>query len=170
MGSADFSRRALLRGGECFIVFAVSVRSPRVLTRSFPLIPAPFGLCCNLIHASQPIRTTFTGQCFAYGFLQTSPHNDALAFSCILPTAGRIRDFHPLERAPAGRTTKTNPGAPAPGFVSVLSYLDFLTRSLPHPASADSCRRRYRCRTRWPCQGWSPRRSRRGARCSRLPP
>ena len=129
-----------------------------------------FGLCCNLIHASQPIRTTFTGQCFAYGFLQTSPHNDALAFSCILPTAGRIRDFHPLERAPAGRTTKTNPGAPAPGFVSVLSYLDFLTRSLPHPASADSCRRRYRYRTRWPCQGWSPRRSRRGARCSRLPP
>ena len=64
-----------------------------------------FGLCCNLIHASQPIRTTFTGQCFAYGFLQTSPRNDALAFSCILPTAGRIRDFHPLERAPAGRTT-----------------------------------------------------------------
>lgn len=67
-----------------------------------------FGLCCNLIHASQPIRTTFTGQCFAYGFLQTSPRNDALAFSCILPTAGRIRDFHPLERAPAGRTTSAS--------------------------------------------------------------
>ena len=63
-----------------------------------------FGLSCNLIHALQPIRTTFTGQCFAYGFLQTPPHGDALAFGCILPTAGRIRDFHPLERAPAGRT------------------------------------------------------------------
>ncbi|MDY5113485.1 MAG: hypothetical protein SPE66_07190, partial [Bilifractor sp.] len=48
----------------------------------------------------------FTGQCFAYGFLQTSSHDDALAFSCILPTAGRIRDSHPLERAPAGRTAK----------------------------------------------------------------
>lgn len=65
-----------------------------------------FGLCSNLIHASQPIRTSFTGQCFASGFLQTPPHGDALAFGCILPTAGRIRDFHPLEHAPAGRTTK----------------------------------------------------------------
>ena len=30
-----------------------------------------------------------------------------LVFSHILPTAMRIRDFHPLERAPAGRTWKT---------------------------------------------------------------
>ncbi|MCA5579022.1 hypothetical protein [Enterocloster clostridioformis] len=58
----------------------------------------------NLIHASQPIRTTFTGQWFASGFLQTPPHDDALAIGCTLPTAGRVRDFHPLERAPAGRT------------------------------------------------------------------
>ena len=63
-----------------------------------------FGLSCSLIHASQPIRTTFTGQWFASGFLQTPPHDDALAISCTLPTAGRVRDFHPLERAPAGRT------------------------------------------------------------------
>ena len=65
-----------------------------------------FGLFSNLIHASQPIRTTFTGQCFASGFLQTPPHDDALALGCTLPTAGRVRDFHPLERAPAGRTKK----------------------------------------------------------------
>ena len=32
--------------------------------------------------------------------------HDTLALGCILPTTGRIRDFHPLERAPAGRTTK----------------------------------------------------------------
>ena len=57
-----------------------------------------FGLYCNLIHASQPIRTTFTGQWFASSFLQTPPHDDALAFGCTLPTAGRVRDFHPLER------------------------------------------------------------------------
>ena len=63
-----------------------------------------FGLLSNLIHASQPIRTTFTGQWFASGFLQTPPHGDALAIGCTLPTAGRVRDFHPLERAPAGRT------------------------------------------------------------------
>ena len=64
-----------------------------------------FGLCSNLIHASQPIRTTFTGQWFASGFLQTPPHDDALAIGCTLPTAGRVRDFHPLERALAGHTT-----------------------------------------------------------------
>ena len=63
-----------------------------------------FGLYSNLIHASQPVRTTFTGQWFASGFLQTPPHDDALAIGCTLPTAGRVRDFHPLERAPAGRT------------------------------------------------------------------
>src|SRR5699024_798427 len=63
-----------------------------------------FDLLGNLIHASQPIRTTFTGQWFASGFLQTPPHGDALAIGCTLPTAGRVRDFHPLERAPAGHT------------------------------------------------------------------
>ena len=68
-----------------------------------------FGLSCSLIHASQPIRATFTGQCFASGFLQTPPHDDALAISCTLPTAGRVRDFHPLERVPAGHTK--NPAA-----------------------------------------------------------
>lgn len=31
---------------------------------------------------------------------------DTLGFGCILPTAGRIRDFHPLERTLAERTTK----------------------------------------------------------------
>ena len=65
-----------------------------------------FSLVCNLIHALQPIRTTFTGQWFASGFLQTPPHDDALAIGCTLPTAGRVRDFHPLERVPAGHTRK----------------------------------------------------------------
>ena len=31
---------------------------------------------------------------------------EAVAFGYILPTTGRIRDFHPLERALAGRTNK----------------------------------------------------------------
>ena len=65
-----------------------------------------FSLLGSLIHASQPIRTAFTGQWFASGFLHTPPHDDALAIGCTLPTAGRVRDFHPLERAPAGRTHK----------------------------------------------------------------
>jgi hypothetical protein len=73
-----------------------------------------FSLYGGLIHASQPIRDfCSSGQCFASGFLQTPSHDDALAFGCILPTAGRIRDFHPLERAPAGRTMKKSRISPA---------------------------------------------------------
>ena len=34
---------------------------------------------------------------------------DTLAFGCILPATGRIRDFHPLERALAGRTNTRGP-------------------------------------------------------------
>ncbi|MCA5576711.1 hypothetical protein [Enterocloster clostridioformis] len=85
----------------------------------------------NLIHASQPIRTTFTGQWFASGFLQTPPHDDALAIGCTLPTAGRVRDFHPLERAPAGRTYKQE------GCHSDNPLLGFLVGSVRIQRTAD---------------------------------
>jgi len=41
---------------------------------------------------------------------------DTLALSYILPATGRIRDLHPLDHAPAGRTKK-DPGevGPHPG-------------------------------------------------------
>ena len=35
---------------------------------------------------------------------------DTLGFGYDLPAAGRSRDFHPLERALAGRTIEKNPG------------------------------------------------------------
>ena len=35
---------------------------------------------------------------------------DTLGFGCILPTAGRIGDFHPLERVPTGHTKKKSAG------------------------------------------------------------
>ena len=85
-----------------------------------------FSLFCNLIHASQPIRATFTGQCFASGFLQTPPRDDALAISCTLPTAGRVKDFHPLERVPAGHTKK---GRHAPPVGTCRPLLLFIFRS-----------------------------------------
>ncbi|MEO2638129.1 hypothetical protein, partial [Enterocloster clostridioformis] len=70
-------------------------------------------------------RTTFTGQWFASGFLQTPPHDDALAIGCTLPTAGRVRDFHPLERAPAGRTQKEIPCTGIHG-ISLCVQMDIL--------------------------------------------
>src|SRR5699024_877883 len=86
------------------ISFFPTYTCPVYCWRSVQLLD--FGLYCNLIHASQPIRTTFTGQWFASSFLQTPSHDDALAFGCTLPTAGRVRDFHPFERVPAAHTTK----------------------------------------------------------------
>ena len=67
-----------------------------------------FGLFGDLIHASQPYEISVRQVSGLHsGFLQTPPHDDALAFGYILPTAGRIRDFHPLERALAGHTKKS---------------------------------------------------------------
>jgi len=43
---------------------------------------------------------------------------DTLDLGCILPTAGRIWDFHPLERALTGRTKKTA-GKNCPLFVFI---------------------------------------------------
>ena len=39
---------------------------------------------------------------------------DTLAFGCILPTTGRIRDFHPLETCAAGRTKEIAHPGPIP--------------------------------------------------------
>jgi len=120
MGSADFSRQALLHDGECCIVFAASVRSPRVPTRSFTLIPVPstVGVPCSYWTLACSAASSTLHSLFGIPVRQASvlprasfrptPHGGALASGCILPTAGRIRDFHPLERAPAGRTENEN--------------------------------------------------------------
>lgn len=130
MGSADFSRQTVFdHGVNVLSLCHVRETSPGTHT-FFPTYTCPvycwrsvqfldFGLYGNLIHASQPIRTTFTGQWFASGFLQTPPHGDALAIGCTLPTAGRVRDFPPLERAPAGRTVKNAPSTLKGCIVSI---------------------------------------------------
>ncbi len=46
---------------------------------------------------------------------------DTLALGYILPAVGRIRDFHPLKHAPAGRTTKNRGLIQAPGQ---MAYMD----------------------------------------------
>ena len=47
---------------------------------------------------------------------------DTLAFGCILPTTGRIRDFHPLETCAARRTIKINPHGYTMGVSLLYSY------------------------------------------------
>ncbi|SET90183.1 hypothetical protein SAMN04487771_106411, partial [[Clostridium] aminophilum] len=95
-----------------------SVRSPRVPTRSFTLIPVPstVGVPCSFwtlacLAASSTLHSLFgipvrQASALPRASFRPTPHGGALASGCILPTAGRIRDFHPLERAPAGRTKK----------------------------------------------------------------
>ena len=42
----------------------------------------------------------------AIGFLQIPPRGGHPCLWLTLPTVGRVRDFHPIERAPVGRTKK----------------------------------------------------------------
>ena len=77
-----------------------------------------FSLCSGLILACSLIYgSCSSGQGFALG-LVCSPNpasfrfhltTDTLAFGCILPTTGRIPDFHRLETCAAERTMKRGP-------------------------------------------------------------
>ncbi len=51
---------------------------------------------------------------------------DTLGFGCILPTAGRIRDFHPLERALAGRTKNKTPHRQMQGLIFLCRRLSII--------------------------------------------
>ncbi len=110
-----------------FLQLRTSVSPPRVLTRSFTLIPAvsiatdsvqllgfsfnrSLTLACNLYTISvRQARALPIGGPFnlrnpaSFRFHLTM---DTLAFGCTLPTAGRVRVSHPLERALAGRSRK----------------------------------------------------------------
>ena len=124
-----------------------SVRPPRVLARSFPSCPhhlyytgfrAVIGL--RLVRQSYPPAFAFKWFLFVGAkvclHLPSALLNLAartLVFSYILPTAGRIRDLHSLERAPAGRTAKTAacPIWGKPPFASYLMLILFLSLARP---------------------------------------
>lgn len=58
---------------------------------------------------------------------------DTLALGYILPAVGRIRDFHPLKHAPAGRTKKAPPFLPkrVGKCKFFLSFFDFFRNMIP---------------------------------------
>src|SRR5690606_34164109 len=62
--------------------------------------PDNFGLICT---------SCSSGRDFAAGFLQIPPRGGHPCPWLTLPTAKRVRDFHPVVIAHAGRTTKKNP-------------------------------------------------------------
>ena len=95
------------------------MRPPRVLTRSFPLMTVPYTAGAPCSYWTLTCLAVSSALHSLMGFLFVSPvvcsrlPSDStsrwtpLPFSYPFPTAGQGRDFHPIERAPAGRTKKT---------------------------------------------------------------
>lgn len=96
----------------------MSVRPPRVLTRSFPLMTVPYTAGAPCSYWTLTCLAVSSALHSLMGFLFVSPvvcsrlpsdftsRWTPLPFSYPFPTAGQGRDFHPIERAPAGRTKK----------------------------------------------------------------
>jgi len=61
---------------------------------------------------------------------------DTLAFGYILPTTGRIRDFHPLETCAAGRTSNKAAAPDDPGTAAFYCYNDYALSVIPSTASS----------------------------------
>ncbi|SET84002.1 hypothetical protein SAMN04487771_105119, partial [[Clostridium] aminophilum] len=113
---------------------------PRVPTRFFPSIYLPhlsrmipcsyWALACTAVLPSCVTSYVVSvRQARGLPVVSLFPHPasfrsrlaaDTLAFGCILPTTGRIRDFHPLETCAAGRTTKRTPASGLPPDTDVL--------------------------------------------------
>ena len=105
-----------------------SVRPPRVPTRSFPLMTVPYTAGAPCSYWTLTCLAVSSALHSLMGFLFVSPvvcsrlPSDStsrwtpLPFSYPFPTAGQGRDFHPIERAPAGRTSSRRK-SPAETFV-----------------------------------------------------
>ena len=110
------------------------VRPPRVLTHSFPLyLPyLPQMIPCSYWTLTYAGVLSSSGALYMVSVRQArvSPPSffrfhltmDTLDLGYILPTAGRIRDLHPLERALTGRTTIAAGASIAPAVDGYSSY------------------------------------------------
>ena len=117
MASADFSQFVVTTLFFFRIrLLIASVRPPRVLTHSFPLylpylpqtIPCSYWALAlsGVLPSSAALYMVSVRQARVSppSFFRFCLTTDTLDLGYILPTAGRIRDFHPLERALTGRT------------------------------------------------------------------
>ena len=117
MDSSDFLRQILFQ--PCLVKKTPHVRRISPGTRMFLLTihppwllhMFPYSYWASVCPATLPTYTAFMISVRQAGdlppaFFRFSVTRDALALGCILPAVGRIRDFHPLKHAPAGRTYK----------------------------------------------------------------
>ena len=109
-----------------FLQFAVTAQStqmrlqdfPRLRTRSFSIYSPdlPQAILCSYwasfyaghwpLHTALYAISVRPARDLPSPFFRFCLTTDTLGLSYILPAAGRIRDFHPLERALTGRTRK----------------------------------------------------------------
>ena len=119
MASADFSQFVVTTHFFRIRLLHAPVRPPRVLTHSFPLyLPyLPQMIPCSYWTLTYAGVLSSSGALYMVSVRQArvSPPSffrfhltmDTLDLGYILPTAGRIRDLHPLERALTGRTARS---------------------------------------------------------------
>ena len=118
MASADFSQFVVTTHFFRIRLLNAPVRPPRVLTHSFPLylpylpqtIPCSYRALASLGALPSPAALYMVSvrqaRVLPPSFFRFRLTTDTLDLGYILPTAGRIRVFHPLERALTGRTSK----------------------------------------------------------------
>ena len=135
MDSSDFLRQILFQ--PCLVKKTSHVRRTSPGTRMFLLTIYPPWLLNVFPYsywASTCVAALPTYSAFMISVRQASDlppasfrfpvTQDTLALGYILPAVGRIRDFHPLKHAPAGRTMKTPSGQE-----NVLTGFVFYVRS-----------------------------------------
>ena len=119
MDSSDFSRQILFQPYFAFFSPYVRETSPgtRILFRlmylPWLLHMIPCSYWASACFAVLPSYTTFMISVRQVKVLPPASFRfhltmDTLALGYILPAAGRLRDFHPLEYAPAWRTNSQN--------------------------------------------------------------
>ena len=126
-----------------------SVRPPRVLTRSFPLMTVPYTAGAPCSYWTLTCLAVSSALHSLMGFLFVSPvvcsrlPSDStsrwtpLPFSYPFPTAGQGRDFHPIERAPAGRTKNKAPDFSS-AFIKNYAIYSYCRSSASQPMSITS--------------------------------
>ena len=119
MASADFLQFVVTTHFFRIHLLDASARPPRVLTHSFPLylpylprtIPCSYWTLtfAGVLSSSAALYMVSVRQARVLppSFFRFHLTMDTLDLGYILPTAGQIRDFHPLERALTGRTAKS---------------------------------------------------------------
>ena len=141
MASADFSQFVVTAHYFRIRLLYAPVRPPRVLTHSFPLylpylpqsIPYSYWTLtlAGVLSSAGALYMISVRQARVLppSFFRFCLTADTLDLGYILPTAGRIRDFHPLERALTGRTSRKRSSSE-----ELLLFLIQLSLATPQPA------------------------------------